>query len=271
MWYLFAVESYMIKIENTTINAAILDMDGVLWRSDNPLCDLKYLFTSFEQSGIKVIMATNNGLNTVDQYVEKFNKLGVQIEPWQILTSAIATGYLVKQQFPNGGPVYIMGEKALFSTLEEFNFYHSENEPQAVIAGLTKHFNYDMLKNTSLAIQKGLPFYFTNPDPTYPSPEGNIPGAGSILAALETASGTKAQLAGKPLPFLFNVGVERLNSKPSETLVVGDRLSTDILGGQQSGCKTALVLTGISTREDFEKWNPKPDLLLNNIMDLFSL
>ncbi|MDO9545138.1 MAG: HAD-IIA family hydrolase [Pelolinea sp.] len=261
----------MIIIEKTTITAAILDMDGVLWRSDESLCDLKKLFSSFEQFGVKVLMATNNGLSTVDQYIYKFDKLGVQIEPWQVLTSAIAVGYLVKQQLPNGGPVYIMGEQALFSTLEEFNFYHSENEPQAVIAGLTKKFTYEMLKNTSLAIQKGIPFYFTNPDPSYPSPEGNIPGAGTILAALETASGIKAILAGKPLPFLFNVGIERLNSKPSETLVVGDRLSTDILGGQQSGCRTALVLTGISTRADYENWSPKPDLLLNNIMDLFSL
>ena len=261
----------MILIENVPISATILDMDGVLWRSNEPLCDLEELFFFFKKEEMKVLMATNNGLNTVDQYISKFNDFGVHIESWQVLTSAMATGYLLKQHFPRGGPVYIMGEKALYKTLEEFNLFHSEKDAQAVVAGLTKHFNYDMLKNTSLMIQKGLPFYFTNPDPTYPSPEGNIPGAGTILAALETASGVKAQLAGKPLPFLFNVGLERLNSKPIETLVVGDRLSTDIKGGQESGCKTALVLSGVSTEEDYKKWSPKPNLLLNNIMDLFSL
>ena len=261
----------MILIDNAPISAAILDMDGVLWRSNEPLCDLKELFATFKKMEIKVLMATNNGLNTIDQYISKFNDFGVHIESWQVLTSAMATGYLVKQHFPDGGPVYIMGEKALFKTLEEFDLFHSEKNAQAVIAGLTKHLTYDMLKNTSLMIQKGLPFYFTNPDPTYPSPEGNIPGAGTILAALETASGVKAQLAGKPLPFLFNVGLERLNSKPNETLVVGDRLSTDIKGGQESGCKTALVLSGVSTKEDYEKWSPKPNLLLKNILDLFSL
>jgi 4-nitrophenyl phosphatase len=260
----------MIKFNTIGINAAILDMDGVLWRSTQPLCDLNKLFSSFNHKGVKVLMATNNGLSTVTQYIEKFNGFGVKIEPWQVLTSAIATGYLVKKQFPKGGPVYIMGEEALFSTLEEFDFYHTEKDPQAVIAGLTRHLTYDMLKNTSLQIQKEIPFFFTNPDSTYPSPEGNIPGAGTILAALETASGVKAKLAGKPLPFLFNVGLERLNSKPNETLVVGDRLSTDILGGQQAGCKTALVLSGISNREDYENWSPRPDLLLDNIMDLFT-
>ena len=260
----------MKSIDNTPISAAILDMDGVLWRSNEPTCDLKELFSTFKKMEIKVLMATNNGLNTIDQYISKFHDFGVHIEPWQVLTSAMATGYLVKQHFPGGGPVYMMGEKALHKALEEFDLFHSDIDAQAVVAGLTKHFTYDMLKNTSLMIQKGLPFFFTNPDPTYPSPEGNIPGAGTILAALETASGVKAQLAGKPLPFLFNVGLERLNSKPNETLVVGDRLSTDIKGGQESGCMTALVLSGVSTREDYEKWSPKPNLLLENIMDLFS-
>ena len=260
----------MITIDNIPISAAILDMDGVLWRSNVPLCDLKELFSTFKVNKIKILMVTNNGLHTVDQYITKFESFGVHIKPWQILTSAIAIGYLVKQHFVDGGPIYIMGDKALFSTLEELNFYHSEKYAQAVVAGLTKHLTYNMLKNTSLMIQKGLPFYFTNPDPTYPSPEGNIPGAGTILAALETASGVKAQLAGKPLPYLFKTGMKRLNSNPEETLVIGDRLSTDIKGGQDSGCKTALVLTGVSTDEDYRNWSPKPNLLLNNIMDLFS-
>jgi len=260
----------MLLIDNTPISAAILDMDGVLWRSNDLLCNFHVLFSNFEKMNIKVLMATNNGLSTIDQYISKFEGFGIKIKPWQILTSAIATAHLVNQQLPDGGPVYIMGEAALHKSLEEFNFYHSEKDPQAVVAGLTKQLSYDMLKKTSLMIRKGLPFYFTNPDPTYPSPEGIIPGAGTILAALETASGVKAELAGKPLPFMFKVGLERLQSKPEETLVVGDRLSTDIKGGQESGCKTALVLTGVSTMKDYKKWNPKPDLILANIMNLFS-
>jgi 4-nitrophenyl phosphatase len=260
----------MLKINDHPITAVILDMDGVLWRQNKPLCDLTELFTLLRNNEIRFLMATNNGLRTVDQYIEKFKQFGVSVESWQVLTSAIATGHLIQERFPNGGPIYIMGAPALHRCMNDFDFFHSETNAQAVIAGLTKQINYDMIKNTSLMIQKGLPFYFTNPDPTFPSPEGNIPGAGTILAALETASGVKAQLAGKPLPFLFNVGLERLKSKPSETLVVGDRLSTDIKGGQNAGCRTALVLTGVSTVDDFNSWSPRPDLLLGNIMDLFS-
>ena len=259
----------MKMIAGSVIKGAILDMDGVLWKGDQLLCDLKTLFQLFSDHKIDVILVTNNGLRTVDQYVEKFSKYDVIIEPTQIITSAIAIAVLVKRAFPNGGPIYIMGEKALFSIMEEYGFFHSITDPQAVVAGLTTKFDYEMIKNASLTIQKGLPFYFTNPDPTYPSPEGDIPGAGTVLAALETASGVKATLAGKPLPFSFQVAMDRLGTKPEETLVIGDRLSTDIKGGQNAGCKTALVLSGISTINDYNEWDPKPDLLLNDIMEFF--
>lgn len=261
----------MLQIKNSQIKGAILDMDGVLWRSDHLLCDIRAIFDAFSENGMKVMLATNNGLRTIDQYVEKFRSFNVDIEPWQVVTSAVATATLVKEHFPEGGPIYIMGVKALFSTMEEFGFYHSESDPQAVVAGLTKDITYDMIKDTSLVIQKGIPFYYTNPDPTYPTPEGNLPGAGMVLAALETASGVKAILAGKPLPFSFQVGMKRLGTTPDETLVVGDRLSTDIQGGQNAGCRTALVLSGVSTIEDYNNWEPKPDLLLDNISQLFSM
>jgi 4-nitrophenyl phosphatase len=259
----------MKRISETIIKGAILDLDGVLWKGDQLLCDLQLLFKQFDENKIDVILATNNGLRTVEQYIQKFSKINVPINASQVITSAIATAVLVKKAFPNGGPIYIMGEQALFSTLEEYGFFHSNENPQAVVAGLTTKFDYEMLKNASLTIQKGLPFYFTNPDPTFPSPEGNIPGAGTVLAALETASGVKAILAGKPLPFSFQVAMDRLGTKPEETIVIGDRLSTDIKGGQNAGCKTALVLSGVSTINDYNDWHPKPDLLLNNIMDFF--
>lgn len=260
----------MLEIQKLNVKAAILDMDGVLWRLTTPLVDLPDLFDQFARNHIQVMFATNNGTATINQYIEKLAGFGVQVESWQVVTSAMATGHLLQKSFPSGGPVYIMGEQALHDTLRDFGFYHSDTDPQAVAAGLTRTLTYDMLKDTSLMIQKGLPFYFTNPDPTYPTPEGNIPGAGTVLAALETASGVKAKLAGKPLPFLFELGMERLQTSPAETLVVGDRLDTDIQGGQMSGCKTAMVLTGISTREDLKSWNPQPNLVIENVRDLFS-
>ena len=119
-------------------------------------------------------------------------------------------------------------------------------------------------------IQKGLPFYFTNPDPTFPAPGGFYPGAGTVLAALETASGVKGKLAGKPLPFLFEVCLEKLGTTPQETLVVGDRLSTDIQGGQASGCKTAMVLDRHQFKGRPGKLVP-PDLIWSLMMSAICL
>jgi 4-nitrophenyl phosphatase len=256
------------KLKN--IKAAILDMDGVLWKMNTPLVDLPKLFDQFSQNNIKVMFATNNGTATIDQYVKKLAGYGVQVESWQVVTSAMATGYLMKKTYPDGGPVYIMGEKALHDTLADYGFFHSTDKAIAVAAGLTREISYDMIKDTSLMIQKGLPFYFTNPDPTYPTPGGNFPGAGTVLAALEAASGVKAMQAGKPLPFLFEVCLDRLGSTPQETLVVGDRLDTDIQGGQATGCKTAVAMSGITTPEDLEAWTPKPDLVIDKVSDLFA-
>jgi 4-nitrophenyl phosphatase len=273
--YLFSLKSFikevsLIKIKNSVINAAILDMDGVLWRSQTPLCDLPELFANFDKHGISVILATNNGTNTISQYVDKLKGYGVEVNKSQVVTSTMAVSYLVKKHFPKAGPVYISGSQALIDTMAEYGFYHSKEDAQAVVAGLSWDCNYETIKNTSLMIQKGLPFFFTNPDPTYPTPEGNVPGAGTLLAALETATGVKAMLAGKPLPFLFEVALERLKSDPSETIVVGDRLSTDIQGGFDAHCKTVFVLTGVNTKDDLINWSPLPDLTINNIQDLFT-
>ncbi len=259
----------MIKIKDTIIKAAILDMDGVLWRSQTPLCDLPALFENFGKHSISVVLATNNGTNTISQYVEKLKSFGVRVDQQQVVTSTMAVAHLTKKHFPNAGPVYISGSQALVDTMAEYGFYHSVEDAQAVVAGLSWDCNYESIKNTSLMIQKGLPFFFTNPDATYPTPEGNVPGAGTLLAALEAATGVKAMLAGKPLPFLFEVALERLKSLPSETIVVGDRLSTDIKGGYDAQCKTVFVLSGINSREDLLNWSPQPDLIIENIQDLF--
>jgi len=259
----------LINIDGSLMKGAILDMDGVLWKAKKPLCDLPLLFENFEKNQIKVVFATNNGLQTISEYVEKLSDFNVSIEPWQVITSPMAAAFLTKKLFPNGGPVYISGSKALSDIMAEFGFFHSEKDPQAVVAGLNLDFNYESIKKTSLMIQKGLPFIFTNPDPTYPTPEGNVPGAGTVLAALEAATGVKGMLAGKPLPFLFEVALERMELSSEEVFVVGDRLSTDIIGGSEAGCKTVFVLTGVNTREDLENWEPKPDLVLDNISDLF--
>lgn len=229
--------------------AAILDMDGVLWCSDLPLCDLPQLFKYFANEKIRVAMASNNATATIDQFLNKFQTMGVSLEPWQIISSAMATGFLLKQYFPNGGPIFILGSPALIATLKEDGFLHSVTEPMAVVAGMDRELTYEKLLKAANWVRNGLPFFGTNPDLTYPTPDGFAPGAGACIAAVEAASGRKAVMAGKPNPYLFDVAIQRLKSSPQKTLVIGDRLETDILGGHRAGCKTVLVLSGVSQKK----------------------
>jgi len=259
----------MLKKINPSPEAAILDMDGVLWRSDQPLCDLPQLFKLFADEKIRISMASNNATATIDQFLNKFHTMGVSLEPSQIISSAMAIGFLLKQNFSKGGPIFILGSPALIATLNEDGFFHSETGPMAIVVGLDRELTYEKLDKAANWVRKGLPFYGTNPDLTYPTPDGFAPGAGACIAAVEAASGKKAIMAGKPNPYLFDVAIQRLKSSPEKTLVIGDRLETDILGGFRAGCRTILVLSGVSQRKDLVSWEPKPDLVINNIMDLF--
>jgi 4-nitrophenyl phosphatase len=251
-----------------TIKALILDMDGVLWRENAPIGDLAATFANLNRSGLKVLLATNNATRTPAQYLQKLAGFGVHLQEDQVVNSSMGTAYLLKKRFPQGGPVYVIGEIGLTTALKEAGFYHSEEPGLAVIGSMDRDITFWKLKAATLLIRRGIPFYFTNPDRTFPTPEGLIPGAGAILAALETATNITPIIVGKPGTTLFDFALERLGTLPQETLVVGDRLETDILGGQRAGCKTALVLSGISTQEEANDWLPYPDLVINELSDL---
>jgi 4-nitrophenyl phosphatase len=250
------------------IKALVLDMDGVLWRENEPIGDLPGTFARFEKTGLKVLLATNNATKTQDMYVEKLAGMGVRISAEQIINSAMGVAYLLKKRFPDGGPVYVVGEVGLVSALQNAGFYISDENPLAVVASMDRQISFGKLKQATLLIRRGIPFYGTNPDRTFPTPEGLIPGAGAILASLVTASDVEPIIAGKPSPTLYQFALEKLGVQPEETLAVGDRIETDILGGQKAGLKTALVLSGIATRAEGEAWQPKIDLILPELGEL---
>ncbi len=162
----------------------------------------------------------------------------------------------------------MIGEEGLINTLVSFGFFHSDREPLAVVAGLDRHLTYDKLRRATLFIQKGATFIATNPDSTLPTPEGDIPGAGAILAALEVASGRHAKVMGKPHPEVYNLALSHLNSNPEKCLAIGDRIETDIAGAQALGCKTGLVLTGVTTESSARAWQPPPTFIAPDLTSL---
>lgn len=254
----------------SNLKALILDMDGVLWRDNTPIGDLPALFKKM-QSKYLIILATNNSTNSAQMYVEKLGRFGVQLETWQIVNSAQASAAYLKERFPDGGKVYVVGETGLHQELALLGFEHAEEDVLAVVAGMDRYITYTKLDIASKLVRQGIPFIGTNPDRTFPTPQGLAPGAGAILAAIEAASYMKPTLIGKPAPEMYRMALQRLQFQPEQALVVGDRLGTDIAGGQNLGCRTALVLSGVTTYQEAEAWQPAPDFIVEDLTRLLEL
>lgn len=258
----------MTDVAGFNINALILDMDGVLWRADQPIGNLPAIFDLIEQKGMRFTLATNNSTRTVGMYQEKLRKFGVDVQAHQVITSTVATASYLKSKYPNGGAVHIIGEEGLINTLNEAGFKHTDSDVLAVVVGLDTTISYEKLRRATLLIRHGAPFIGTNPDKTYPTPEGQAPGAGSLLAALQASTGISPLIIGKPKPEMFTQAMISMGTSPTETLVVGDRLETDILGGQNANCRTAIVLSGVTAEHEALAWNPAADIIVADLAEL---
>lgn len=260
----------------THIRSLILDMDGVLWRGDTPIGDLPAIFEQLQARGLRFVFATNNGSRTPEQYVERLAAFGIAAEPWQIITSSLALADVLAKRFApcQGRRVFAIGETGLFTALQEkgFRIVSLEEAEQAeiVVMGIDRQINFQKMVEATLLVRRGVPFYATNPDKTFPTPRGEIPGAGAWISVVVTASGVEPIYAGKPAPYLLELARQRLGTPKAATLVVGDRLETDIAAAQAAGLPCALVLSGVSTREQAADWNPPPDVIADDLRALLS-
>ena len=256
----------------SNIKALILDMDGVIWKGDAPIGDLPATFNRIRERGLKFVFATNNGTKTPEEYQAKLRELGVEVEPWQVVTSALGIAFMLEQKYPRGTKIFMIGEDGIRVALEEkgFEILSTEDAPQAqvFVMGIDRTINFMKVAEATLLVRAGIPFYTTNTDKTFPTPRGEIPGSGSWLSVITSATGIEPIVAGKPFPFLMVLSLERLGTTKEETLVVGDRLETDIAAGQSVGCPTALVLSGVSTKEQADEWMPKMDIIADDLSAL---
>jgi 4-nitrophenyl phosphatase len=254
--------------QNSKIKALILDMDGVLWRGDQPIGDLPAVFDLIRRKSLLFTLATNNATMSIEQFVSKVANYGVHLQSFQVINSSEATAYYMKKRFPGGGAVFVIGEGGLIGALAEAGFYLAEKDVLAVVAAMDRNLSYEKLARATLLIRAGTLFIGTNPDRTYPTPQGLVPGAGAILAALQAATDVEPLIIGKPQPEMYRLAMERMHVLPEETLVVGDRLETDIIGAQQLGCKTGLVLSGVTSADAASAWDPKPDFIEPDLTSL---
>jgi 4-nitrophenyl phosphatase len=252
--------------------AWILDMDGVLYRGAEVLPGVKELLDALTLRERPVMLATNNSMSTPEAYERKLAAMGLDIPASAVITSALATRDYLLRTLPEGAGIYVIGMPALREQLFEGTPFHpvqyGEEQPAAVVIGLDLEFTYAKLKAAHEAIQRGALFIATNADTTLPTEAGLVPGAGSIVAALAAATGQRPIVIGKPETPMLETAMTRMGAPPEETVMLGDRLDTDILAGERAGMLTVLVLTGVSTREDLSLAEALPDVVVSDLPSL---
>lgn len=260
-----------MALDLSNIQAVVSDMDGVLWRGTETMPHAIEFFTYLAERGIPFVLATNNSGRHPEYYAKRLLDLGFpKVEPWQIVTSGTATASYLHTQYEQGTRLYVTGNEGLKQVLTEAGFVVAEHEVQAVVSGIDFNFTYDIAVAATTLIRGGAAFIGTNGDLTFPTATGLAPGAGSILAMIEAATDVKPTVIGKPEVAMFEAALRAMNATPQATLMLGDRLNTDISGAHAAGLKSAFVLTGVHTTQHMETLGITPDAIFNDLGELLA-
>ena len=249
-----------------TITHLIIDMDGVLYQGDRAMPMLPQFFSFLRERPIPFVLATNNSTRTSEEYVQKLARMGVTVSPTEILVSGQATARFLAREYPRRTRVHVFGMPSLKQAMTDEGFILADQDVQLVVASMDREVTYEKIKRASLLIRGGARFIATNLDPTNPTEEGLIPGTGTMIAALETASGVKPTAIGKPAPIMYQLAMEQMGACPATTAAIGDRADTDILGGKRAGLTTICVLSGSSDRAEAEHF--EADMIFDDIAHL---
>jgi 4-nitrophenyl phosphatase len=253
--------------EISDLTGLIIDMDGVLWRGERPLPGLRSFFAAIRQRSRRFMLATNNATQTALRVQSKLDGYGVRVETSEVLTSAAGAAVYLTHKVPAASSVYAIGEAALKEALAEAGFLVSETSEgvAAVVVGMDFSLEYSRLAEAAYALNEGAFFLGTNPDRSFPTERGEAPGNGALLAALEAATGRTPEIYGKPEPHIFLECLRRMDLQAEGTVAVGDRLETDILGGERAGLQTVLLLTGVTERSDLELADVQPTWVFEDL------
>lgn len=268
-------ESLQQKIRD--VRGVLLDMDGVLYVGESPLPGVQDFLDYLDDTDRHWLCITNNSTRTPELFVDKLKKMNVRVRPENVLGSAQATaqwlGHRVPLQGDSRGKVIMLGEEGLRTALleEQFELVDDPFEAEFAVVGINFQLVYQMLADVTLAVRNGARFIGTNPDTSFPSERGQIPGTGSVIALIESATGVSPEIIGKPNRGMYDLAMERLNVEIHETMMVGDRYETDIIGAAKLGMTTVGVLTGISTETEFKEAELPPHIVLGDIPALLDL
>ena len=245
----------------------LIDMDGVIYRGGDLIQGAPEFIKRLKRSGVPFLFLTNNSQRTRRDVATRLSRMGIDVADEHVFTCAVATARFLAQQLP-GGTAYVIGEGGLLQALHANGYSIVDRDPDYVVVGEGRAFTFEMFEAAQRMILRGAKLIATNLDPNCPTQDGPRPGCGAIVAMLETATGIRAFSVGKPSPVMMRTARKEIGLATAETVVIGDTMETDILGGVQMGYRTVLVLSGSTKREDLDRYAYRPDLVVDSIADL---
>lgn len=251
----------------------LVDLDGVVWEGRDFLPGAVEALQRLAGAGKEIVFVTNNSTRRPDEYAERLRQAGAPVEDERVVTSGVATAGLAVEQVGSGASAFVIGAPRFKETAVEAGLTlltgEAAQQADAVLVSAHREFDYAELLTATRAIYNGAALFGTSRDPTLPMPGGAWPGTGATLAAVETATGKRAEIGGKPERHLFDQA-RGLIGDAERVAMVGDRIASDIDGGQRAGLATILVLSGASSREEAAAVDPPPDLVLDDLAALLA-
>jgi NagD protein len=245
----------------------LIDMDGVIYRGHELIAGAAEFIANLRRLRIPFMFLTNNSQRTRRDVAMKLTRMGVPVEDRHIFTCAMATARFLASQKPHG-TAYVIGEGGLLNALHSNGYAIVDKSPDYVVVGEGRTLSFEMLEQAVQMVLDGAKLIATNLDPNCPTMSGTRPGCGAIVSLIEKATGIQAFSVGKPSPVMMRQARKELGMATSETIMIGDTMETDILGGVQMGYRTILVLSGGAQRADLGKYAYQPDMVINSVADL---
>ncbi len=245
----------------------IIDMDGVIYHGNKLLPGIPEFLKWLEDSGKKFLFLTNSSERSPRELHEKLMRLGLDVGEEHFYTSALATAGFLASQKPNGS-AFIIGDAGLIHAMYSFGYTINNVNPDYVVVGDTRNYNFENIRTAVNLVLRGARLIGANPDISGPVENGIIPSTKALIAPIEIATGKKAYFVGKPNPLMMRIALKKLMVNREDTIVIGDRMDTDVRCGLESELDTLLVLSGITSREEVNNFPYQPQYILNGIIDL---
>ena len=245
----------------------LIDMDGVLVSGRKLIPGADQFIETMKSKGIKFLILTNNSIYTQVDLAHRLQVIGIDVDADHIFTSALATAYFMKSQKETGN-AFVIGEAGLNVAVHNAGYILTPDNPDYVVLGETFDYNFRQVTKAVQLIMAGASFLATNPDPTGPSESGIVPACGAMASLIEKASGRSPFFCGKPNPFMMRSALNHLGVHSEDTIMVGDRMDTDVVAGIQSGMETILVLSGVTTQKMVEEFPYRPNRIYKSVADI---